>query len=178
MKSELIMKAEKFAEEKHKGQFRQDGSPYVEHPKRVAKIVKKFKKSHEIEKLIAAALLHDTLEDTDTGIPELIQNFGESITLLVVELSSDKDAIKSMGKSKYLSKKMENEKKLDSWALVIKLADRLDNISDLKNAGEEHRKRYKKETEEILENLEKNRKLSGTQTKLANAIKKELKKLK
>lgn len=178
MKSELVNKAEKFATEKHKGQFRKDGSPYIEHPKRVAEIIKRFKKSHKINELIAAALLHDTLEDTDTGIPELRENFGSLVTLLVVELSSDKDAAKSMGKGKYLSNKMKDEKKLDSWALAIKLADRLDNVSDLEHSSKEFRDRYKKETKEILKNLEENRKLSETQQKLVNEIKLKLAKLK
>lgn len=177
MNFNLIQEAEKFAEEKHKGQLRRDGSPYVEHPKRVAEIVRKFKDSHKIDELIATALLHDTLEDTNTGIPELREKFGALITLLVVELSSDKYAQEKLGKTKYLSEKMKSDKKVDSWALVIKLADRLDNVSNLNQVDKKFRDRYKKETEEIIETIEKHRKLTNTQKKLVEEIKNKLREI-
>ena len=170
----IIEKAKQFAIEKHKGQFRKDGTPYVNHPLRVGEIVRKFKESHEIDKLIAAAILHDTLEDTDTTIPELKENFGKLVTLLVIKLTSDKLVSKYMGKTKYLSDKLANEEKFDSWSLVIKLADRFDNISDLNTSEKEFAIRYKKETEDILDNLEKHRKLSETHKKLIKAIKEKL----
>jgi GTP pyrophosphokinase len=174
---DLIEKAIIFAQEKHKGQLRKDNTPYITHPLRVSGIVSKFKKSHKIDELIVAAILHDTLEDTDTGIPELIENFGEFVTLLVVELTSDRFKTQSVGKAHYLSEKMASSKKISSWALIIKLADRLDNVSDLSNANPEFAKKYKKETEEILDYLEKNRNLSETHKELIKEIRKKLKEI-
>lgn len=173
----IIEKAIIFAQDKHKGQVRKDGTPYITHPLRVSGIVEKFKKSHKIDELMAAAILHDTLEDTNTGISELRENFGELVTLLVVELTSDKFKSNSEGKAKYLSEKMSSSKKVSDWALTIKLADRLDNVSDLPNANSDFAKRYKTETENILISLEKNRKLSNTQKEIIKEIKKKLKEI-
>ena len=77
-------------------------------------------------------------------------------------------------KDKYLAEKMSNESKMSSWGLTIKLADRLDNVSDLKNATKEFRNRYTKETHYILEELKKNRKLSNTHKKLIKQIEDKL----
>ena len=162
----MIEKAQQFAIEKHKGQKRKFSSEnYSEHSKRVAEIVKKYKNSYKINELISAALLHDTLEDTNTKEDEIRELFGDLITSLVKELSSNKEEIKKTSKKEYLAKKMSKE--MSSWALVIKLADRLDNIEScrkIESLNEESRsftKRYREETEYILNNLEKNRKLSG-----------------
>ena len=62
---------------------------------------------------------------------------------------------------------------MSSWALAIKLADRLDNVSDLKQQSKEFRKKYTQETKYILKSLKK-RKLSQTQKKLIKQIKKHL----
>jgi (p)ppGpp synthase/HD superfamily hydrolase len=170
----IIQRAIIFAQEKHKGQLRKDGSPYITHPLRVADIVKKFKKSHKIDELIAAAILHDTLEDTNTCISELKENFGKLVALLVINLTSDKSKIICLGKANYLSQKMSSSKKVSNWALVIKLADRLDNVSDLNNHKNEFAKKYKIETEEILQNIEKNRELSNTHKEIIKEIRKKL----
>lgn len=61
---ENIEKAKDYATKQHKGTYRKvKGEPYVEHPKRVADLVRKYKKSHRIDDLIQAALLHDTIEE-------------------------------------------------------------------------------------------------------------------
>ncbi|MEI7718946.1 MAG: diphthine--ammonia ligase [archaeon] len=177
----LIERAKAFAERKHAGQFRADGkTPYIVHPLRVADIVKKFKKSHKIDELVAAAYLHDTLEDTKTGINELRNNFGETVALLVVELTSNPLEIENSGKAKYLSEKLSSDDNMSSWALTIKLADRLDNVSDLKNSlkGKEWALNYKMETIEILDFLEKNRYLSDTHKALIKEIRQKLKEVK
>jgi (p)ppGpp synthase/HD superfamily hydrolase len=70
---------------------------------------------------------------------------------------------------------MSSSKKISNWALTIKLADRLDNVSDLKDADKEFAEKYKKETQEILINLEKNRELSETHKIIINEIKEKLK---
>lgn len=164
-----------FAKEKHKNQNRKvTNDPYVNHPISVAKILRENKKSHKIKELVAAAFLHDTLEDTNTTEHELEKLFGKLITSLVLELTTDEKEKEKIGKEKYLAEKMSDDSRMSNWALVIKLADRLDNVSDLKNADEKFRKRYTKETRHILETLEKNRKLSSTHKKLIKKIEEKL----
>lgn len=164
-----------FAKEKHKNQNRKvTNDPYVNHPISVAKILRENKKSHKIKELVAAAFLHDTLEDTNTTEHELEKLFGKLITSLVLELTTDEKEKEKIGKEKYLAEKMSDNSRMSNWALVIKLADRLDNVSDLKNADEKFRKRYTKETRHILETLEKNRKLSSTHKKLIKKIEEKL----
>jgi len=176
---EIIGKAIVFAQEKHKGQIRKDGTPYIIHPLRVSEIVRKFKKSHRINELMAAAILHDTLEDTDTTLFELKENFGDLVAMLVYTLTTDKDKSERIGKLTYLSKKLCSSKLVSRWALVIKLADRLDNVSDLDSLEDrEFAENIKTETTELLLNLEKKRKLTPTQKRLVQEIKKKLKSLK
>jgi (p)ppGpp synthase/HD superfamily hydrolase len=172
-KSNIVKKALNFAKKKHEGQFRADKkTPYITHPIRVAEILKKFKKSHRIDELVAAALLHDTLEDTKTGIEEIRREFGETIALLVIELTNDLWAIKTLGKKNYHCEKLSSVDKISSWALTIKLADRLDNVSDLKKVpkGKKWTQEYGKQTKEIVNYISKNRKLSKTQKILINEI--------
>ena len=177
MESDLVKRAREFAFKKHEGQKRKDGTPYINHPLRVADIVLKFKKSHKIDELIAAALLHDTLEDTDTGVYELSDNFGYLVALLVVELTTDRFCCSEVGKAKYLANKLSCEKSLGNWSLVIKLADRLDNVSDLENSNREFALKYKKETLEILDILEVKRKLTKTHKRLVEEIRGKLESL-
>jgi len=163
-----------FAREKHEGQFRKSGEPYVEHCIRVAKIVEMFKDGCDMDDLIVAAVLHDTLEDTDTGVSELRENFGEVVALLVVEMTTDRMARKVDGKDVYLSEKLSNGRMISNWGLVIKLADRLDNISDLNERDVFFAKKVKRSTEIILDAVEKGRELSRTHVKLIAAIKEKL----
>lgn len=165
----------KYAVKAHTGQFRSDGSPYIKHPQRVADFVRKFKKSKNLDALISAAFLHDTIEDTNTTHKDLEKMFGGLVASLVKELTNDKDKIKEVGKTDYLAQKMAN---MSSWALVIKLADRLDNVQDIATAKTpEWRRKYRAETESILTVLEKSRELSGTHKKIIKAIRDKLKEI-
>jgi GTP diphosphokinase / guanosine-3',5'-bis(diphosphate) 3'-diphosphatase len=162
----------KYAVKSHAGQFRSDGSPYVKHPERVAEFVKKFKKSHNLDALISAAYLHDTIEDTDTTHEDLEKMFGGLIASLVKELTSDSEKVKSMGKDEYLADKMS---KMSSWGLVIKLADRLDNVRDITTAKTpEWRRKYRSETEKILSRLERDRELTSTHKRIIQTIRDKL----
>ncbi|MBT7350514.1 HD domain-containing protein [candidate division WWE3 bacterium] len=168
----LPMHAKDYATMKHKGQYRKfAGEEYVEHPKRVATIIRRYKKSHQLDQLVKAALLHDTIEDTNTTSHDLKMMYGALVASLVKELTSDDDGIQQKGKTQYLSDKMAI---MSSWALVIKLADRLDNVSDLKTASKKFGDKYSKETRIILNTLRKKRKLSGTQMKIVKAIYKKV----
>jgi (p)ppGpp synthase/HD superfamily hydrolase len=171
--TEDLRQVVQYATDAHQGQTRSDGSPYIAHPVRVAQIVRQYKQSHNIEALLAAAYLHDTIEDTDTTQEALHDLFGGLVASLVVELTSDLEKIKKLGKKDYLAQKMAHD--LTSYALVIKLADRLDNVSDLQTAkSPAWRAKYKAETEHIMDYLEKNRVLSGTHKKLIGLIRQKL----
>lgn len=168
-----LQKVLEFATEKHKGQFRDNGDPYIVHPIRVAKIVDQYKgqtsKNREI--LLAAALLHDTLEDTYTSYKELSENFGKIVASMVVELTTAPYVPKMIGKAKYLSEKMID---MTSYSLIIKLADRLDNLSDLANSTEAKKIKTINDTKYILEQLTSKRELTTAQTNLVNAIKNQI----
>jgi len=168
----MIEKAVQYAEEKHRTQNRRSGEPYITHPIKVARIIRENKESHKINELISAAMLHDTLEDTTASEKELKELFGELVLDLVKELTTDEQEKEKLGKKEYLAEKMKN---MSSWALVIKLADRLDNVSDLNSTTPEFKKRYTEETEYILKEIETKRKLSPTHKKLIKQIKEKIK---
>lgn len=171
MNNNLISKARKLATEKHLGQFRKfSGEAYIEHPKRVAQTVLKYKDSEHLDELMAASLLHDVVEDTDYTISEIEQEFGELVASLVHELTSIEN-LKGYEKALYLSDKMEN---MTSWALVIKLADRYDNVSDLRHVNKSFRQKYIKETKAIISHLIASRELSLTHVELITDILKEI----
>ena len=159
-----------FATEKHKGQKRDDGNDYIIHPIRVAKLVDEFKGKYSTNRkvLLAAAFLHDTLEDTNTSYKEIADKFGDVVASLVLELTTAKYACSYIGKSQYLAEKMQH---MTSYALTIKLADRLDNIMDLKGCRPEKKTKMINDTVYILNYLEKNRKLTKSQIAISNAIK-------
>ena len=170
---EDVKQALQYATQAHAGQTRSGGDPYIGHPVRVAQIVQQYKQSHNIDALIAAAYLHDTIEDTDTTHEALHDLFGGLVASLVLELTSDLEEIKRVGKKEYLAKKMAHD--MSSYGLVIKLADRLDNVKDIATAkSPAWRARYRDETEHIMDYLEKNRVLSDTHKKLIELIRHKL----
>ncbi len=152
----------------HKGQMRLTGDAYINHPLHVVQNVLKYKKSKNIETLLISACLHDTLEDTKATYYDIVQNFGPQVASLVLELTTDEDIKKILGKQQYLSIKMKN---MSSWALVIKLCDRLDNTNDLLNCGDiQFKNRYINETIGIIDYLLKNAKLSKTHITIIEQI--------
>lgn len=157
-----------FASAKHEGQFRADGvTPYINHPIMVARLVKEFKQSSKIEHLVAASLLHDTLEDTYTSYRELEDEFGVIVASLVLELTTASYMVQIMGKAQYLEKKMAT---MSDYALIIKFADRLANIMDSEALSLEKRIKLRTDTTEIINYLEQNRSLTNTQKRLIVAI--------
>ena len=174
-----IREAIHFAIESHDGQFRKfNGLPYVTHPIRVAKIVRNHKSSKNIQCIIIAAILHDVVEDCTDGTKEskesmfnLIEvKFGTLVSSIVRELTSDPDEIKRLGKMNYLMSKMVN---MSSYALVDKLADRLDNCSDL-HESEQFANKYVPETRFILNGLNDGRYLSDTHKSLISKIEEKI----
>lgn len=161
-----------YATQAHAGQTRSGGDPYITHPMRVADHIRQYKQSHNLDALISAAYLHDTIEDTDTTQEALHDLFGGLVASLVKELTSDPEEIKRVGKAQYLSHKMAA---MSSYGLVLKLADRLDNVKDITTARTpQWRAKYAAETNQILDYIEKTRALSGTHNKLIGLIRAKL----
>jgi len=160
----LVIKALNFAKAKHAGQVRKvSRSEYYLHPVAVSYIVANYKSSTQLVELLAAALLHDTLEDTDTSFVELASEFTPLVASLVLELSNDAEKIKKLGKLEYQKKKCVG---MSNYGLVIKLADRLHNISDSPT------EKMISDTKELLNFLKINRKLTNTQVELVQEIEK------
>lgn len=156
--------------------------PYYVHPIRVAALVAKYKQSHAIDHLIIATLFHDTVEDAGHSLLEIERSYGELAAFLVSELTSDKGKIleiaagigdpglkcvKRQAKTIYLSEKLQG---MSSWALTIKLADRLDNVSDFGFAPAEFVTVYSAETRAILDAVEADRELTSPQSQLIRMI--------
>ena len=157
----------KFATERHKGQMRADGQEYITHPIRVSELIKKYKSSTNQNLLTAGALLHDVLEDTYTSYKELQERFGEVVASLVMEVTSSTFMPKLVGKQTYLAHKM---RYMSSYALVIKLADRLDNITDISAVKLEKIKKTFFDTIYMINYIENKRILTESQTNLVNDI--------
>lgn len=160
----LVIKAINFAAEKHKGQERREsGLPYVTHPIIVSHLIAKYKgSSKHLEELQCAALLHDTLEDTQCTYKEIEREFGPLVASLVMELTSDDESIATLGKNEYLKLKMV---KMSKYAFILKLIDRFSNIVDKPSD------KYMKETFELMGYLKENRDdLSTRQIKIIDDI--------
>lgn len=160
----LVLKALKYGETMHHGQVRKvSQEPYFSHPIKVSYLLASFKQSKKMEELLCVALLHDTLEDTKATFAEIAKEFTPLVASLVWELTSDKEEIKKIGKTEYLKKKLVG---LSSYALTVKLVDRLANMSDSPS------EKSKLETKEILDHLVANRKINNTQKRIIEEIRK------
>lgn len=173
--AETLEKAIIFATEKHSGVKRKgDGRPYILHPLSVLHTLLAIKPNSKNAFLLAvAAILHDTVEDCDVTLQEIAELFGYQVASLVQELTSDKAEIDRIGKTEYLKQKMIN---MSSYALFVKLVDRLDNIKDMKSMSESFRNKQITSTTIILDALELERKLARTHRILIKMIRKEMKK--
>ena len=168
-----LEKAIIFATEKHKSQVRKgNGRPYILHPLSVLITLLSIKDSKNAFLLAVAAILHDTVEDCGVTLQEIADLFGYQVASLVEELTSDEAEIKRLGKTEYLKQKLA---KMSSYALCIKLVDRLDNIKDMKDMNQSFRDKQIASTKEILLHIEKERKLTGTHKKIIRMIRKEMK---
>ena len=158
----LIQKAIQFAGEKHKGQVRRGtGLPYILHPIDVSVIFDANKTSKRRDELMCACVLHDTLEDTDTTFVELAEEFTPLVASVVLELTSDVEELRRIGKTAYLTKKMLG---MSNYALCIKLCDRLSNVADGPSD------KYLFSTAKILDSLEAVRTLTASQARVAEEI--------
>ena len=126
--STLVSKALEFATVKHEGQFRKgkDESPYINHP---IALVDVLTKEADIDDpaILCAALLHDTIEDTNTTHKELVDAFGQSIADIVLEVTDDKGLAKKERKEHQIA----HAPHLSSKAKAVKLADKTSNLRDI-----------------------------------------------
>jgi GTP pyrophosphokinase len=151
----LIERAYQKAEIAHAGQFRQSGEPYFTHCFEVARILADLKLDAEA---IAAALMHDVIEDTSVTVQELRKEFGDSITAMVEGVTKlDKLPIKeSDRRSRNADRGLEYIRKVlltiedDVRVVLIKLADRLHNMRTLGYMPEEKQRRIAQETMDIF----------------------------
>jgi GTP diphosphokinase / guanosine-3',5'-bis(diphosphate) 3'-diphosphatase len=127
----IIFKALRFSAEKHNDQRRKDSksSPYINHPIQVAETLWSVGGVRD-ETVLTAALLHDTIEDTDATPAEIGHEFGEEVLALVLEVTDDKSLPKQVRKQLQI----ENAAKKSPRAKLLKLADKLCNVQDLVNS--------------------------------------------
>jgi len=124
----LLLKALAFAALKHRDQRRKDleASPYINHPIALANILCNEGGVCD-ENVLCAALLHDTVEDTETTPEELTEVFGETISDLVMELTDDK----SLPKAERKRLQIEHAVHASHQAKLVKLADKISNLRDI-----------------------------------------------
>lgn len=165
-----------FATEKHQGQVRKgDGRPYILHPMSVMIRLGQVKQSSNPFLLAAACILHDTVEDCGVTLQEIAERFGYQVASLVDELTLDKTKYETIGKKEYLA---QHTVVMSSYALAIKLADRLDNVSDMESMNDDFKKKYVEETQYIIHTLMTKRdKLTKTHEQLIAMIREVLSKV-
>ncbi len=144
----LIREAYRIAYDCHRTQVRRSGEPYLVHPLRVARTIADLGLDPPT---VAASLLHDSVEDSDLTVFELGERLGKEVASIV-------DGVTKLGKVPYLSRKehqAESFRKMllamsrDIRVLVVKLADRLDNMRTLEHMPADKRERISRETRDI-----------------------------
>lgn len=146
--AQLISKAYAYSSQMHEGQLRKSGDPYFIHPSQVAHIIAEMKLDGAS---VCAALLHDVIEDTGATEQELTNLFGAEVSFLV-------DGVTKLGRINFSSKEdqqAESFRKMlvamarDIRVLLVKLADRLDNMRTLEHMKVDSQERIAKETLDI-----------------------------
>ena len=142
-------KAYEFSKQAHCTQVRASGEPYITHPMGVCKILAELQLDEET---LAAAFLHDVVEDTEITLDKVKEEFGAHVAMLV-------DGVTKLSKIEYISKEehqIENYRKMfmamakDIRVVLIKLADRLHNMRTLKYMNPMKQRTIAKETMEIF----------------------------
>ena len=151
--SQKIDEALKFALEAHSGQFRKSGEPYIVHPILVAAITAFISGN---ETMVQAALLHDTVEDTEATVEEIEMRFGNDVAHLVEGLTKivalrDNALLPSSSDQKLLTSALTFRKMLlasveDIRVLVIKLCDRVHNLLTIESLPSKKQKRIAEES--------------------------------
>lgn len=155
-----------FATKKHQGQVRKDshGSPYITHPLTVAQVLWEIGGITDIT-ILVSAILHDTLEDTNTSNTEISELFSDDILSIVLALTDDK----TLDKMERKRMQVIHARGLSYTARVIKLADKLVNCRDIllsppKGWTLERRRAYIQWAADVIDNIR------GTNTSLEDAF--------
>jgi GTP diphosphokinase / guanosine-3',5'-bis(diphosphate) 3'-diphosphatase len=145
---DLIRRCHAYAEERHRGQFRRSGDPYLVHPVGVAKTIADL--NLDVAS-ICAGLLHDCVEDTTATNEDIRDRFGEEIQKIV-------DGVTKLGQIPWTTREeqqAENFRKMllamarDIRVILVKLADRVDNMRTLQFMSRDKQERIARETREI-----------------------------
>lgn len=151
----LVLDAASFAADKHRRQRRKDAeaSPYINHPLALADILAR-EGGIEDAKVIAAALLHDTVEDTETSIEELEARFGKRVASMVAEVTDNKSLAPEERKRLQIAKSASKSR----GAKLVKLADKIANLRDLTSAppadwSNERKTKYFEWAKEVVHGL-------------------------
>lgn len=130
-----LIKAADFAAFKHRRQRRKDAeaSPYINHPLALARVLKLEAGVAEMDVLVAA-ILHDTVEDTETTVEELEREFGQAVAAIVAEVTDDKNLPKPDRKRL----QVEHAPHISHQAKLVKLADKICNLRDVLEAPPSH----------------------------------------
>src|SRR5687767_6548451 len=145
---ELLRRAFEFAERAHAGQTRRSGEEFIHHPLGVARVCAELRLD---EQTIAAALLHDVVEDTDSDLEELRTEFGADVALIV-------EGVTKLTRIRFQSREQaeaENYRKMivamaqDVRVILIKLADRLHNMRTIEYLGRQKQAQKARETLEV-----------------------------
>ena len=154
-----------FGAKAHQGQMRKSGEPYITHPLAVATILAEMRLDADS---IAAAILHDVIEDTPTGKEEVAELFGEDVAQLV-------DGVSKLTQIEFESRveaQAENFRKMllamvqDIRVIIIKLADRLHNMRTLGAMRSDKRRRIARETLDIYAPIANRLGMNGMRTEL------------
>ena len=123
-----VLDALAFAADKHRDQRRKDAhaAPYINHPIALAQVLCREGRVCDVE-VICGALLHDTLEDTDTTAEELQARFGAGVRAIVEQVSDDK----TLPKQERKRLQIEHAAGISSRAKLVKLADKICNLRDV-----------------------------------------------
>jgi guanosine-3',5'-bis(diphosphate) 3'-pyrophosphohydrolase len=150
-----ILQALQFASRKHRDQRRKGGqhAPYINHPIDVTEILWRGGKVRDVVTLLGA-LLHDTIEDTDTSPDEIRELFGEEVMSVVLEVTDDK----SLPKAERKRLQVVSAPRKSARARQIKLADKISNVTEITNDPPvdwslERRKEYLDWTERVINGL-------------------------
>jgi GTP pyrophosphokinase len=135
-----VEKALMIATKAHEGQTRDDGSPYIRHP---IEVKNKLEKLNVPTCVLEAALLHDTVEDTQITVQDITNNLRNTrVTIMVDGLTKEKD-INYYTKLKKFTRK-------NPWTIIIKMADRVHNLETSSHFDSKRKIKYYKETIEDL----------------------------
>ena len=147
-----LLQALSFAADRHRNQKRknEDRSPYINHPIQVAQYLAEQGVTDAVT--LVAAVLHDTIEDTETTGEELESRFGPEVRSVVEEVTDDKSLRKEVRKNL----QVEHAPSLSERAKLVKLADKIANVTDVTHSPPvdwplERRREYLDWTERVVE---------------------------